>query len=498
MLDVPYPDFLCGLQLPEHLKYICSVAGLPSPDLSGGFTYCDLGCGQGRTASAIAALHPDAQIWGLDLSVDHILAARAFAERATLKNAIFMAVDLANFDPLSLPPLDFISMHGVWAWVPEQVREGILNLVMQRLKPGGLCYVSYNAMPGSVSLGAIRRMCLDLLEDGQTENLGVLLPQALNQLRSLSQADGLFFQKHPIAEQVIATADKADLRYMAHEYLADKWEPMSIKQVADTMRGAGLTWASSCILAHRLHAEGLPPQLLQEIDREKDRIRREVLFDICLNRQFRADISLKADDFTTKERMLENFHFALTTTRQAVPQRAVSEGTEIDTGLAPIPLILDALADEVLSFMQLSTKQSFGIDVADLAEVLMALVVVDVIRPLPTGSIVSYAKKPIPPGADLHPFNKAALATKHPEQPVTMIAPAFGGIVSIPPLDVALLETYLAKDRFLDVSGLRATLAESGISIFESSNDRTTKVPSAIARFGLETQPKLQRLSMLN
>jgi hypothetical protein len=148
--------------------------------------------------------------------------------------------------------------------------------------------------------------------------------------------------------------------------------------------------------------------------------------------------------------------------------------------------------------MQLSTKQSFGIDVADLAEVLMALVVVDVIRPLPTGSIVSYAKKPIPPGADLHPFNKAALATKHPEQPVTMIAPAFGGIVSIPPLDVALLETYLAKDRFLDVSGLRATLAESGISIFESLNDRTTKVPSAIARFGLETQPKLQRLSMLN
>lgn len=65
---------------------------------------------------------------------------------------------------------------------------------MQRLKPGGLCYVSYNAMPGAVSLGAIRRMCLDLLEDGQTENLGVLLPQALNQLRSLSQADGLFFK----------------------------------------------------------------------------------------------------------------------------------------------------------------------------------------------------------------------------------------------------------------------------------------------------------------
>jgi len=79
-----------------------------------------------------------------------------------------------------------------------------------------------------------------------------------------------------------------------------------------------------------------------------------------------------------------------------------------------------------------------------------------------------------------------------------MIAPAFGGIVSIPPLDVALLETYLAKDRFLDVSGLYATLAESGMSFFGSSNDMAKKAQSAIARFKLETLPKLQRLGMLN
>jgi hypothetical protein len=374
MQDVPYPDFLCGLQLTAHLKYVCSVVGMPAQDPSGGFTYCDLGCGQSRTASAIAAFHPDAQVWGLDLSVDHILAARAFAERATQKSAMFMAVDLANFDLLSLPPLDFISMLGVWAWVSEQLRDGIFNLVMQQLKPGALCYVSYNAMPGAVSLGAIRRMCLDLLEDGQAENLGVLLPQALKQLRSLSQADGLFFQKHPIAEPVIATAETAGLRYMAHQYLADKWEPMSIKQVAGTMRGAGLTWASSCILEHRLNAE---------------------------------------------------------------------------------------------SFIQLSKKDSFGFDAADLAEVLMALVVVDVIWPLPTGSLVSYAKKPIPQGADLHPYNEAALATKRPGQSVTMIAPAFGSIVSIPSIDVDLLETHLAKDHDLDVLGLCATLAASGMSFLD-------------------------------
>ena len=99
MLDLPYPDFLCGLQLPEHLRYVCATSGFPEPDLGGEFTYCDLGCGQGRTASAVAALHPQAKVWGLDLSTDHISAAKAFADQAGLKNVTFLEADLAPLMP---------------------------------------------------------------------------------------------------------------------------------------------------------------------------------------------------------------------------------------------------------------------------------------------------------------------------------------------------------------------------------------------------------------
>jgi hypothetical protein len=48
-----------------------------------------------------------------------------------------------------------------------------------------------------------------------------------------------------------------------------------------------------------------------------------------------------------------------------------------------------------------------------------------------------------------------------------MIAPAFGSIVSIPSIDVDLLETHLAKDHDLDVLGLCATLAASGMSFLD-------------------------------
>lgn len=498
MLDLPYPDFLCGLQLPEHLRYVCATSGFPEPDLGGEFTYCDLGCGQGRTASAVAALHPQAKVWGLDLSTDHISAAKAFADQAGLKNVTFLEADLAAFDAETLPPLDFITMHGVWAWIPDQVRAGILKLIMQRLKPGGLCYVSYNAMPGAVALGAIRRMCLDLLQGQPQGNITESLPRAFRQLKRLAQGEGLFFQKHPVATKVIATSDDVDVRYMAHEYLADQWAPMSIKEVADTMQGAGLTWVNSCILAHRLHAAGLPPALRQEIEAEDDRLLREVLSDIALNRQFRADVFVKAENYRPQDGWLDGFSFALTTSRETVPPRAVAEGIEIDTSLQPIPFILDALAHGPLVFEGLAEMLTGRLSTDDLTEVLMALIVVDVIRPLPKGGITSAANEKTSGLRVLDGFNRAALAKRQPSAPVTMITSALGGIVSIPPLDAALIQTFCEHEGHVDAASLLVTLKQSNIAFEGTPEEINKKAEAAVARFTTETLPKLQRLGMLH
>ena len=50
-----------------------------------------------------------------------------------------------------MPASDFITLHGVYSWVPAEVREQIIEIVRRKLKPGGLVMVSYNTMPGWAS-----------------------------------------------------------------------------------------------------------------------------------------------------------------------------------------------------------------------------------------------------------------------------------------------------------------------------------------------------------
>ena len=80
---------------------------------------------------------------------------------ARLDNVPFIEADLADLDDRALdrlPEFDLITVHGVWSWVSEPVREGVLRLLMRRLKPGGLVVVTYNALPGAAAGLALARL----------------------------------------------------------------------------------------------------------------------------------------------------------------------------------------------------------------------------------------------------------------------------------------------------------------------------------------------------
>ena len=38
-------------------------------------------------------------------------------------------------------------MHGLWSWVPPAVRAGIVRLLGDKVEPGGVVHLSYNALP---------------------------------------------------------------------------------------------------------------------------------------------------------------------------------------------------------------------------------------------------------------------------------------------------------------------------------------------------------------
>ena len=58
LTDVEYTGDVCPQLAPAWLGYIAAINGYAAPPLSGGFTWCELGCGKGLTTLLLAATHP--------------------------------------------------------------------------------------------------------------------------------------------------------------------------------------------------------------------------------------------------------------------------------------------------------------------------------------------------------------------------------------------------------------------------------------------------------
>ena len=147
VFDIPYVGGFQPFLAPAWLDHVALLTGIAPPDREGGFSWCDLGCGPGVTATILAATHPGGQFFGIDMSVEHIAQARRLAGDARVTNVEFQAADFAT---ASRPQarFDYILAHGVYSWVGAQTQAELRSFIDRHLKPGGLVYVSYNALPG--------------------------------------------------------------------------------------------------------------------------------------------------------------------------------------------------------------------------------------------------------------------------------------------------------------------------------------------------------------
>jgi predicted O-methyltransferase YrrM len=147
--DLEYANGFYKEQSPTHLRLICLLCGVETAPIDAGFTYCELGCGTGITSLVLAAANPEARFVAVDFNPAHIVYAREMARASGLSNIEFHEAafdDLVNGRGPTMPAFDFITLHGVYSWVAPSVRASIVQLIEKTLKPGGIAYVSYNAM----------------------------------------------------------------------------------------------------------------------------------------------------------------------------------------------------------------------------------------------------------------------------------------------------------------------------------------------------------------
>jgi SAM-dependent methyltransferase len=106
----------------------------------------EIGCGTGHHLLSVASRWPSAECVGVDVSRKYIARAKNLARQAGLKNVSFYEGSILDFQPEA--EYDFIIAHGVFSWVPNEVKVGMMDFIGKRLSKDGIAVVSFNVVAG--------------------------------------------------------------------------------------------------------------------------------------------------------------------------------------------------------------------------------------------------------------------------------------------------------------------------------------------------------------
>jgi SAM-dependent methyltransferase len=287
--DIPYLRDFKPMLAPAWLDHVALVAGIEPPARRNGFAWCDLGCGQGVTAAILAATHPLGVFYAIDAMPAHIDHARRLAAAAAIPNLQLHGVDFAAAIDLGLPQFDYIVAHGVYTWIGPEVQCALRLFIDRRLKPGGLVYLSYNAMPG---------WARDLPFQGLLREFGRTLPgdnsgrlAAAAELACTLAGDGVAsLAASFIVKELRERPEDYAPAYLVHEFMPAAWQPLYVTEVRRDMATIGLQPVGSATLSENFDWMVLDETARRTLGAITDPDARELVRDYYLDQRFRCDV----------------------------------------------------------------------------------------------------------------------------------------------------------------------------------------------------------------
>ena len=290
--DVEYTSYPDAVSHPDRLATVATLMGLDVAPLATS-RVLELACGDGTNLVPIASTLPDATFVGFDFAAKPVARAQRMAEDLGLTNIRLLQLDLREV-PADLGKFDYIIAHGLYSWVPADVRGHVLPLIARHLAPKGVAYVSYNTLPGC----HMRRAVWEMLRYHTRNTAG--LPAKLVAARSL-----LAMMSAPVAgesgsqlamrEEIRDAAAGPDSK-LAHDDMSEPNDPVYFHEfMADATR-AGLSFLAEARLGTMM-GTGLAPEVRQAL-RPLDRLSREQYLDFLYFRRYRESLLCHADAST--------------------------------------------------------------------------------------------------------------------------------------------------------------------------------------------------------
>lgn len=503
--EVPYLRTFSNDLSPPLLRLTAALNGVkPPPALD--FDYCEIGCGNGDTTATFAAANPESRFMGIDMGAEHIRFAQSLALKGGLTNVSFLERDFEQILGDDVPSFHYICAHGLLSWVSQAKRKAFIQVCAQKLEPGGLLYVGYNALPGWAALSPLRR----LIQDGASTVDGDALEKAgrgLALAKVLRDAGTGYFESNPIAKQMVDTMSRVGLPYVVHEYLQPHWHPMYFADVAREMADHDLHFVGQLPLYLNYRNLSLGAVLMELTKSVTDRLVYESLKDFALNELFRRDVYVKGSvmrsDSMARDFLNESLFGSFRTHDKSKRQLPLPYTTLDLTG--PVyDALIPALGERTSTVSEMLRSAALhGVTAEQVRESILYLLMADMAFPMREPS-----RPAGPPDAGVHhfvlPYNrmvvKQRLTTK---TPTVLAVPAAGAGLPISMIEAVCLRMVTEVPVPDRPAWIRSFVARQPLKLFvrdrpvETAEEQCAVLEAELASFCEKRLPKLRELNIL-
>lgn len=306
--ETPWSGEPCPSSHPDKLGAIARLFGLrPAP--AARCRVLELGCAEGANLIPMAAVLPDSEFVGVDLSALQISSGQRDVASQGLSNITLHLGDIA--ERVDRGTFDFVIAHGVFSWVGRPVQEGLLRTVRACLSPQGAAFISYSCLPGAYPRQALREMLLWQVRGEREPSVRI---EKARRFAEFVAANASKRAPHAAAlRRLVGELGGMSDASVLHDYLSPVHEPLTLSAFCARAAEHRLQYLGDAQF-HTMFAEDLEPEVSATLrEGALDQVAFEQTLDFLAHRPFRTSLLCRAEhqlDRTLSWERLDGLHFS--------------------------------------------------------------------------------------------------------------------------------------------------------------------------------------------
>jgi SAM-dependent methyltransferase len=284
--QVPYPSYTHPQTHPDRLSVIGRLFGLGAAPIDR-CRVLEVGCGDGTNLAPMAWALPRSKFVGVDLASLPIERGQRMVRDLGMTNLVLQQGNLTELGT-DFGQFDYIIAHGLYSWVPVEVRNDLLKLCRTLLAPQGIAFISYNALPGGHLRLMAREMMLFHVRGAQTAD--ERMRQAMALVKFLAEAQDTRDAYRAWMKDELERILAHDPGHLHHDELGRINDPIYFAQFMDHAARHGLQYlgdADFLEMSDHIFSESVQQTLSQLTN---SRLLREQYLDFLKCRCFRQTL----------------------------------------------------------------------------------------------------------------------------------------------------------------------------------------------------------------